>query len=328
VLAAQQPLLLVLDDLQWADAASINLLFRLGRRIRDSRILVVGAYRPDEVALGRRGERHPLEKVLAEFKRYFGGVWVDLGQAEPAEGRQFVDAFLENEPNRLGESSRQALFAHTGGHPLFTIELLREMQERGDLIRDEEGLWVEGPALDWGTLPARVEGVIEERIGRLEEELRDILTVASVEGEDFTVQIVARVQELQERRLLRTLSRELERRHYLVRERGDMQVGRQLLSRYQFTHTLFQRYLYNDLSAGERRLLHGEIAEILEELYQGRTEEITVQLARHYTEAGEGEAGSEVPAACGGPGAGVVRPSRGDWLLRAGTDVPERAGRQ
>jgi len=288
-LAAQQPLLLVLDDLQWADAASINLLFRLGRRIGESRILVVGAYRPDEVALGRRGERHPLEKVLAEFKRYFGDVWVDLGQAEAVEGRQFVDAFLDSEPNRLGEEFRQALSQHTGGHPLFTIELLRDMHERGDLVRDEEGGWMEGPALDWGTLPARVEGVIEERIGRLEEELRDILTVASVEGEDFTVRIVARVQELQERRLLRTLSRELERRHHLVRERGDMQVGRLLLSRYQFTHTLFQRYLYNDLSAGERRLLHAEIAEILEELYAGRTEEITVQLARHYTEAGEGE---------------------------------------
>lgn len=131
-LAAEQPLMLVVDDLQWADAASIGLLFRLGRRIGDSRILIVGAYRPAEVALGRGGVRHPLEKVLAEFKRYFGDVWVDLGQAAVAEGRDFVDALLDVEPNRLGEGFRQALFQHTGGHPLFTIELLREMQERGD----------------------------------------------------------------------------------------------------------------------------------------------------------------------------------------------------
>ncbi len=131
--------------------------------------------------------------------------------------------------------------------------------------------------------------MIEERIGRLEEELQEILTVAAVEGEDFTAQVVARVQEVQELRLLRALSRELEKRHHLVRERGETKVGRQLLSRYRFAHTLFQQYLYNDLSAGERRLLHAEIAAVLEELYAGRTGEIMVQLARHYAEAGEAE---------------------------------------
>ncbi|MFQ5596321.1 MAG: ABC transporter substrate-binding protein, partial [Anaerolineae bacterium] len=288
-LAAQQPLLLVLDDLQWADRASINLLFHLARRIHDSRILIVGAYRPADVALGREGQRHPLEPTLNEIKRYFGDVWIELGQAAETEGRAFVDAWLDTEPNRLGEGFRQALYQHTGGHPLFTIELLRDLQERGDIVRDEDGSWVEKATLDWHTLPARVEGVIQERIGRLEEELRDVLTVAAVEGEDFTAQVVARVQELQERRLLRTLSRELEKRHSLVREQGEVQVDRHLLSRYRFAHALFQRYLYNDLSAGERRLLHGEIAEVLEELYAGHTEDITVQLAHHYSEAGEAD---------------------------------------
>jgi ABC-type oligopeptide transport system substrate-binding subunit len=288
-LATQQPLLLVLDDLQWADRASINLLFHLARRIHESRILIVGTYRPADVALGREGQRHPLEPTLNEIKRYFGDVWIELGQAAEAEGRAFVDAWLDTEPNRLGEGFRQALYQHTGGHPLFTIELLRDLQERGDIVRDEDGCWVETSTLDWDMLPARVEGVIEERIGRLEEELHDILTVAAVEGEDFTAQVVARVQELQERRLLRTLSRELQKRHSLVREQGEVQVDRRLLSRYRFAHALFQRYLYNDLSAGERRLLHGEIAEVLEELYAGRTDEITVQLARHFTKAGEAD---------------------------------------
>jgi oligopeptide transport system substrate-binding protein len=74
-----------------------------------------------------------------------------------------------------------------------------------------------------------------------------------------------------------------------VRERGELRVGRQRLSRYRFRHVLFQQYLYNGLSLGERRLLHGEIAALLEELYAGRTDQITVQLARHYAEAGEGE---------------------------------------
>jgi len=288
-LAEQRPLLLVLDDLQWADSASIGLLFHLGRRLKGGRILIACAYRPEEVALDRDGERHPLEKALAEFKRRFGDVWVDLGQVEEREGREFVDAFLESEPNRLGEGFRRALFQHTGGHPLFTIELLLGMQERGDLVQDKHGRWVAGPALDWETLPARVEGVIEERVGRLEEELRDTLSVASVEGEEFTAQAVARVQEISERQLLRALSQELEKRHRLVREHGELVVAHQRLSRYRFAHALFQQYLYNDLSAGERRMLHRQIAVVLEELYAGSTGEIAVQLTRHYGGAGDTE---------------------------------------
>ncbi|NIV32444.1 MAG: AAA family ATPase, partial [Anaerolineae bacterium] len=151
-LAEKQPLLLILDDLHWADEGSTALLFRLGRRIEGSRILILGTYRPEEVALDRAGERHPLQKVLAEFKRYFGEIGVDLDRARETEGEQFVDAVLAAEPNRLGKEFRQVLFQRTRGHPLFTIELLRDMQERGVLVQDEQGCWLEGPLLDWNDL--------------------------------------------------------------------------------------------------------------------------------------------------------------------------------
>jgi tetratricopeptide (TPR) repeat protein len=251
--------------------------------------LIVGTYRPEDVAQGRGGERHPLASVASEFKRYYGDTWVDLDQAAVAEGRQFVDALLDTEPNRLDENFRQALFLHTRGHSLFTIELLRDMQERGDLLQDETGRWIEGSSLSWDALTARVEGVIEKRIGRLAEGLREILAVASVEGVDFTAQVIARVQEIRERRLLRDLSRELGKRHRLVQEREELKIGSQLLSRYRFAHALFQQYLYNGLSAGERRLLHGEVAQVLEELYGDQVKEMAVQLARHFREAGIAE---------------------------------------
>jgi predicted ATPase len=131
--------------------------------------------------------------------------------------------------------------------------------------------------------------VIEERIGRLEDELREMLAVASVEGEDFTAQVVAQVEELNERKLLRRLSGELEKRHRLVHARGEQVIGEFTLSQYRFTHALFQQFLYNDLSPGERRLLHKEIAQVLEELYTGNLEQVGVQLAYHYSQANEGE---------------------------------------
>ncbi|MFQ5858574.1 MAG: tetratricopeptide repeat protein [Anaerolineae bacterium] len=285
-LAAEQPLLLVVDDLQWADAGSIELLFRLGRRIGESCILIVGTYRPEDVALGRRGERHPLEPVVNEFKRYLGDMVVHLGQADEAAGRQFIDAFLDTTPNRLGEDFRQALFQHTRGHPLFTVELLRDLQERGDLVQDQTGRWVAQPALAWDALPARVEGVIAQRIGRLAAELQEALTVASVEGEDFTAEVVARVQALDERGLVRRLSRELDKQHRLVRAQGRQRIGRQRLSLYRFQHNLFQKYLYNNLDEVERSLLHEDVGLMLEALYGEQAEEIAVQLARHFLEAG------------------------------------------
>jgi tetratricopeptide (TPR) repeat protein len=289
--AQEHPLLLILDDLQWADTASIGLLFHLGRRLadREGRVLIACAYRPEEVTSGRTGERHPLAKPLNEFKRAFGDIWVDLGRAEAAEGRSFVDALLDSEPNRLADGFRVALFQRTEGHALFTVELLRAMQERGDLLKDNDGRWIEGPSLDWKVLPARVEAVIEERIDQLDPELREVLTVASVEGEVFTAQVVAETLATAERETMHLLSQELEWRHRLVREQDEVHTVRGRLSRYRFGHVLFQIYLYRRLSPGERRLLHGDVAAALEKLYDGQLDEMAVQLGRHFHQAGDYE---------------------------------------
>ena len=180
--ARRRPLLLVLEDLHWADAGSIALLFHLGREVASHRILLLGTYRPTDVALGRGGERHPLEAVVAELRGRHGRLEVDLGQAGD---RAFVDAFVDSEPNRLGEGFRESLFRQTAGHALFTVETLRTLQDRGMIVHDPEGRWVESDDLDWAALPERVEGVIAARVERLPDELRDLLAVASVEGEEL-----------------------------------------------------------------------------------------------------------------------------------------------
>lgn len=277
------PLVLVIDDLQWADVGSINLLFHLGRQLAGSRVLVICAYRPEEVAIGRDGERHPLESVVNELHREFGDVVVDV---EQAESQDFVEAFLDSEPNRLGAAFRERLLRQTRGHPLFTVELLRGMQERGELVQDSKGRWVEGPDLDWGTLPARVEAACAERIGRLAQPLQAALRVASVEGEDFTAEVVAGVLGTDERETVQLLSGELDRRHRLVRALtiSRLQSGR--VSRYRFRHDLFQKYLYEKLDEVERAYLHEDVGSGLEQLYGDQASEIAVHLARHFKEAG------------------------------------------
>ncbi|MEJ2352965.1 MAG: hypothetical protein P8Y03_24525, partial [Anaerolineales bacterium] len=97
--------------LQWADLGSISLLFHLGRQVAHSRILILGAYRPEEVALGREGDRHPLEPVVNELQRQFGDITQNVDQAG---SREFVEAFLDSEPNRLGGSFREMLYQRGG----------------------------------------------------------------------------------------------------------------------------------------------------------------------------------------------------------------------
>ncbi len=284
--ARQHPLLLLLDDLQWIDSGSLNLLFHLGQHLRGSRILILGAYRPGDVALGRDGHPHPLTGLVNEFQQQLGPNQVDLSDAG---GRPFIDALLDSQPNRLNETFRRELHRQTGGQALFTIELLRGLQERGDLVQDAAGYWVESGHLDWNITPARIEAAIAVRINRLPPNCRTTLTIASVEGEAFTAEVVAHIQKSEEQEIVRCLSGDLSRQHRLVTAQSRQRLGQQPLSRYRFHHFLFQKYLYNDLDTVERASLHEAVGETLEKLY-GPQETVLAtmfgQLAWHYQEAG------------------------------------------
>jgi adenylate cyclase len=284
-LAAQAPLILFLDDLQWSDSASLALLFHLGRHLSKSRILVVGAYRPNDVALGRDGGRHPLDPVVKELTRYYGDITVNLDRIPESDRRRFVDALLDTLPNRLDASFRQTLFDRTGGNALFTIELLRALRERGDLVPDRDGCWVISGGLDWETFPARIEGVIEERVARLTAAQRAALNIASVEGEVFTGEVVARVRQIKEREAIDQISSQLQRQHQLVTSQGLLQIGQVQVSRYRFAHNLFQDYLYQTLDPAERSYLHHDVGEALQALFASETETVAADLARHFEAA-------------------------------------------
>jgi predicted ATPase len=248
------------------------------------KILIIGAYRPEEIALKREGDRHPLEAVVNETMREYGEIRVNLDQTENLD---FIEALLDSEPNLFDASFREMLYEQTHGHPLFTIELLRGLQERGDLIQDQQGVWIEGQALDWETLPGRVEAVIAERIGRLTEPMRTALCVASVEGEVFTAEVLAEVQEVDPRDMLKYLSTELEKKHRLVKAHSVQRMNDQLVSSYKFQHHLFQKYLYSSMDKIERVHLHEHVGFALEGLYKDQERTITIapRLALHFHEA-------------------------------------------
>ena len=282
-------LIVVLDDLQWVDTPSTQLLFHLSRRFANAPIFLIGTYRSNDLAMGRAGERHPMQSVISELKNLHGDIVVELGNESYSERRSFVDSLIDSEPNKLGEDFRESFLKHTKGHPLFSQELLKSFRERDSIVQDDEGSWVEKDEIEWNKLPPRVEGVIEERINRLREDLRETISVASVHGEFFLAQIVARLQEVNDRKLLKTLSRELDKRHGLIKEDETSKVRGQRVTRFHFAHSLFQKYLYNELSVSERINLHSDVGNMMEDLYGERSDDVAVQLAFHFTEAREFE---------------------------------------
>ena len=267
----------------------LDLLFHLARHLPGQPIFILGAYRPSDIVLVQASNPTAgLSPLVAELKRRFGRIEIDLSQKSPDDERQFVDALLDSQPNRLDAVFRSAFYQRTKGHPLFSIELLRDMQARGDLIQDERGQWVASRDLDWESIPARVEAVISQRIRRLPAELRELLAVASVEGEIFQAEIIARVLERDKRWVLSRLSN-LQKEHRLVHELAEINLAGRSFTQYKFSHILFQEYLYHDLGQGERRMLHQAIAAILEDCYVDHQAAVLVPLARHYTEAGRAE---------------------------------------
>lgn len=279
------PILILLDDLQWADSGSIDLVYHLGRQLSGYPVLLIGAFRPEEITQTGH-QRHPLARVLNEFKETFGEIEIALNETA---GRPFVDGWLDSEPNQLNEAFRQTLFRQTKGHALFTIELVAGMKEQGDLVRDRDGYWQAGTKVIYERLPARVEAVIAERIERLPDPQRQLLSLAAIQGELFLAEVVAQLNGSPLQEVIRQFSGELGRSHQLVLPQGREWIGTQAVSRYRFRHHLFQTYIYGRLDQNERASLHEKTGEFLEKIHDidgAMNTAVAGQLAWHFEEGG------------------------------------------
>jgi len=283
-LARRTPLLLFIDDLHWADEASLDLLFHLSRRLEAEPVLLVGAYRP--VTALRESERNRLlTGKINEFKRHHGDVWIDLSRIDAERAMALTNSLVDAEPNRLGSGFRDALFQRTAGHPLFTVELLRHLKESHVLQRDSDGYWIADGPVSWEGLPARVEGIIEERMASLDPADVELLESASVLGDSFLAEVVAHMLEQSPRDVIKRLSGRLSRENGVVRAEGLERVADQRAARYQFCHNLFREYFYRSLDVIERSLQHESAALALEAFLGTAAQQQAAQLAWHYEAA-------------------------------------------
>ena len=262
----RQLLVLVLDDLHWADHPSLLLLEFVARELANSRLLVIGTYRDMELY-----RSHPLSLTLGELnrERLFQRVLLrGLGQEDVA---RFIELVSGISPP---EGMVEAVHRQTEGNPLFVTEVVRLLVQEGELTQERAG-----QRDSWSVrIPEGVREVIGRRLDRLSERCNETLTIASVIGREFALShILPLTDGLTEDRLLEVLEEALSAR---VIEELPTSVGR-----YQFTHALIQETLAEELSATRKVRLHARIAEALEQLYRDDVEAHAAELANHFNEA-------------------------------------------
>jgi DNA-binding SARP family transcriptional activator len=258
-LSTDRPLLVVLDDLQWADVASLELLSFFGARLSDASVLVVGTYRPGEV-----DGAHPLGDALAALARHQVVARVPLRGLTEREVDALVLAAIGT---RAAPGVVATVHARTGGNPFFVGEVARLLHVEHSLAPDAVARAV----------PAAVRDVVRRRLGRLPEQTTALLSLAAVAGREFDLDVLEAAADLDGDRVLELVESALV--SGLVAEDPDV-VGR-----FRFSHDLVREAIVEELTFLRRARLHARLAEAVESLHGG-DEERAVELAHHFFHAG------------------------------------------
>ncbi len=254
----------MLDDLHWADAPSLRLLEFLAPEIADSRLLVVGTYRANELS-----RQHPLSDALGGMARVPHVTRVLLTGLNAGEVHRFIAAATGTDPSAPLASS---LHSQTEGNPLFLREIVRFLQERGLLGPSSTTL----PATI--RIPEGVKEVIGRRLNLLSAACNDVLALASVIGREFALDLLLHAAERAgDDHTLEALDEALAA--HVIEESAN--------GRYQFTHNLIRMTLYDELRTARRRSLHRAVGRAIEKLRRSEVDAFLPELARHFHAAGD-----------------------------------------
>lgn len=270
--SAEQPVMLILDDLHWAAKPTLLLLRHMLHFAEPLRVLIVVTYRDTDIGRG-----HPLSDLLADLRRETGVERMALSGLSASEVLDYLEvagghALADEE----GIAFARTVHDETDGNPFFLREVLRHLTETGG-IAQRGGRWSTTVDPDELMIPEGVRDVVGRRLSRLSETANRVLADAAVIGVEFDLGLLAPVCGLDDDDLLAALEEAEASR--LVAEVPSAPL------RYRFAHTLVRATLYDELSAGRRVRLHRRVAETIESVHAGRLADHLPALAHHYGRA-------------------------------------------
>jgi serine/threonine protein kinase/tetratricopeptide (TPR) repeat protein len=276
------PVVLFIDDVQWADASTIDLLAYLGPRITELRVLIIVTYRQSEMRLAK----HPFLAVQLDLQARGIATEIALDFLSRENVVEFLD--LQYPLNRFPADFARAIHDKTEGNPLFMVDVVRYLGAIG-VIAEADGQWTLARSVSdiVRELPQSVRSMIERKIDQLGESDRRLLAVASVQGYEFDSGVVAAVLGVDAADVEDQLVT-LERVYVFVKRVAEVELpDRTLTVRYRFVHVLYQNALYGALTASRRVAYSAKVAQELERHYGARVAEVASGIAVLYETARE-----------------------------------------
>jgi predicted ATPase/DNA-binding winged helix-turn-helix (wHTH) protein len=286
VLTLERPLVLILEDLHWSDAATLDLVGALARRRVPARLLLLGTYRPVEVIV----REHPLQALKLDQTLHRQCVELPLELLTDADVTQYL-------AGRFGAGAcsaalAQALYQRTDGHPLFLITVVDTLVQQG-LVREVGGHWVVPGdlAVVENVMPESLRALLVQQCDALSPAVQSLLEAASVAGLESTVAVLAAGVGAAEEAVEAQCAELAQRGQFLQAHGVEEWPDGTLTGRYGFRHTLYQQVLYERVPVARRLRLHRQIGQRLEAGYGAQAETRAAELAMHF------DRGRDIPRA-------------------------------
>jgi tetratricopeptide (TPR) repeat protein len=266
-----QPLLLVLDDLQWADDGTLQVLHYLARNIRHNKVLICGTYCPEDLnsnggssnSLPETIRRMRIEKLFHEVRLTRFNEECTTQMIESLVGKQGL-------PNGFAK----VLYKESEGNPFFVEEVLRSLVNEG-IIDIASYKWAAQNDFSQIRIPGTVRDVIARRIDTLDDETKAILKVASVIGNSFTFDLLYKISDVEEEKVIDAIDASIAVN--IIHEDSSSSD-----EKYKFDHALIREIIYTSMSKSRRRLMHKRIGVIIEKMNMNKLDEVAYILAHHF----------------------------------------------
>lgn len=292
-LSQDWPILIVLEDLHWADDLTASLLLHLIRaldRATQMPIMILGTLRPDEVDPHPDGSPSTLAKLARQVERSPCSTYVSMDDTlSPTHGHAFIGGLLRAYP--MSSATNQSdlidwLYNHTSGQPYLTIEMLRHLTECGALVAETPtGLWAFEPSMIPASMPSVISSFIKQRLERVSRRGQALLEASATMGAWVLPEIIAEVLGLEEDDTAEFIESVLVETHHLLQPAEDVLVGQRHYHAYRFPHALVRDYIYSTIPLARRRSWHIKLAEALEALGDDFDMVTMGAVANHYAQA-------------------------------------------
>ena len=275
--SADDPVILIFDDVQWADSGSLLLLRHLAITELPMRVLILATLRDHELPNAKE-----LRDTVGELWRHRGVSRLELGGLNHGDVLSYMEAVAGHKLPEDGVALAHAVHRETDGNPFFVSEVLRHLAETGAIYQDEAGQWTTSASLGSLALPDSVREVVGGRVARLGDRAERSLSIAAVIGRSFDFDLLTRATRLPEDEVLEIL--EAATAAALVREVAGPP------GHYIFAHALIRHTIYEDLGPTRRARAHKQVAEALEDICGGHPGPRVGELARQWLNASGGDA--------------------------------------